>query len=385
LTLREAKSSERKAATRKKLVDSAVKLFSENWYEGISIAEICRNTNLSNGVFYRYYRNKEDIFREILDGFLDRIQERFDTIRGVSVRDRLLHFFSLVEYSNKSDVPYINIFREGEFRHPEYEQRLRLIYQQALYRIFGRTISIAGYLYVVGSLRFLIRRPFFREGSFSGEDYADIILGGVFSPEPGWRRSCLDLELSPVIDDWEGADTRTRLILAGKQLIAQYGFQKVNIYEITRSAGFAVGTFYIHFQSKEQYFAEVVRYLNKSLRTYLAGHLDGRLSRLEQELQGWMLFLNYFETHTQNYQLVREAEFVVREAVQHYYDKFEQGYLNNLVNSNPSMKSHSPVAKANFLIGIAHHLGIEYFFSKNIQAPVAVVSEIAQFLQSGIT
>lgn len=381
MSSREAKSAERKAATKKRLIDSAVDLFSRNWYEGISIAEICRNADLSNGVFYRYFKNKEAIIREILDGFLDIIRQRFLGIRGESVRERLLHFYSFVEYSNRHDIPYINIFREGEFRYPEYEDRLRGIYNEALGLIFRRPVSMAEYLYVVGSLRFFVRRPFFLEEGFSGHDFADLVLKGVFLPSETWSPSCLELRLPPALDDWDEADTRTRLLLAGKDLIAAKGFQKVNIFDITRSAGFAVGTFYIHFQGKEEFFAEVVRFLGRDLRNYLSSRLAPGLSRLEQELQGWMLFLNYFETHIQNYQLVREAEFVVRPAARLYYDRFEEGYRRNLRH----LRDNNPTAVANFLIGIAHHLGIEYFFSKNITDPSAAVSELGALLQTGLS
>jgi len=44
--------------TKDRLIESALESFSERWYETVSVAEICRNANLSNGVFYRYFKDK---------------------------------------------------------------------------------------------------------------------------------------------------------------------------------------------------------------------------------------------------------------------------------------------------------------------------------------
>jgi hypothetical protein len=93
-----------------------------------------------------------------------------------------------------------------------------------------------------------------------------------------------------------------------------------------------------------------------------------------------MLFLKYFETHIQNYQIVREAEFVIKDTAREYYNKFEKGYLKQ--KGVPRSEDESVVA--NFLIGIAHFLGIEYFFSKNIEDPKQVVEELSTLICGGV-
>ncbi len=359
---------------------SAVALFSENWYDAISVAEICRNGGLSNGVFYRYYKDKEVLFREILDGFLEVIETRMSKISGADVEERLISFYGFILESNIDDIAYINIFREGEYKFPEYEQRLRVIYTEALRRVYRRTVTVAEYLFIVGSVRFLLRRPCFDEQKISGEYLKDLVYNGIFECSSEIDLSCLNVDLPPAVDNADEADTRTKLILSGKQLIAENSFYKVNIYEITRKAGFAVGTFYINFKSKEDLFREVVVYLGKQLRHYISSNLGENLSRIEREIQGWMLFLKYFETHIQNYQLVREAEFVIRDTAKEYYNKFEKGYLRQ----SGGLRPDDEAVAANFLIGIAHFLGIEHFFSKNIEDPRKVIEELSGLICRGV-
>ncbi len=377
---RKRRSSDGSADTRQRLTDSAVALFSENWYEGISIAEICRHSGLSNGVFYCYFRSKEELIKSILEGFLDAVEKRLASITGETVTDRLRMFYELVLTSSREDSAYINIFREGEYRYPEYEKRLKRSYMEAMKLIFRREVTIEEYIFLVGSLRFMLRRPFFSETQITADDLIDAVSGGIYQDPGPWDPQCLNKTLGPAYEDAASADTKTRLLIAGRDLIGEKGYHAVNVYEICRSAGYAVGTFYINFESKEDFFAEVIQFLNRGLRGYISSNLDSGLSRFEQELQGWIIFLQYFTTHVQNYQIVREAEFVIRDAAREYYDTFEQGYVKNLRN----LRVANPVLAANFLTGIAHHLGIEYFFSKSIDHTIQTVSELGRLICRGI-
>jgi AcrR family transcriptional regulator len=367
-------------STKDKLIKSAASLFSANWYDAVSVAQICRHGGLSNGVFYRYFKDKEEIFKYILDGFLEIIEGRFKKIEGPDVERRLVSFFEFILESNRNDLEYISIFREGEFRFTDYEQRLRDIYLDALKRVYGREAALAEYLFIVGSIRFLLRRPCFSGDKVSAEYLKDLVYNGIFKNPGDIDFSCLDIDLPPALDDPEEADTRTKLILSGKQLIAENSFYEVNIYEITRNAGYAVGTFYLNFKTKEDLFREVVRYLGRQVRHYISVNLGRNLNRIEQEIQGWVLFLKYFETHVQNYEIVREAEFVVKDAALEYYNKFENGYIND----ETAVRIAERDIASNFLMGIAHFLGIEYFFSKNIKDVRKVIMDISGPLCEGL-
>lgn len=374
------KADDAKLTTKDKLISSAVELFADNWYGSVSVAEICRNCELSNGVFYRYFKSKEELIRQVLEGFLDVIETRFQNITGEDVKQRLDSFFSFILDSNNTDQVYISIFREGEYRFPEYEKRLRNIYLSALQLVYAREVRLSEYLYIVGSIRFLIRRPCFKEQTATSGYLTDLVYNGIFCEPDNIDFNCLTADFPPASDNPEDADTKTKLILSGKQLIAELGFHKVNIFEITRNAGFAVGTFYIHFSSKSELFEEVVLYLGRQLRHYISSNLTGNLNRIEQELQGWMLFLKYFEMHSENYELVREAEFIVRDTAREYYNRFETGY-----RSRPeAMRIQDKTVAANFLMGIAHFIGIEVFYSRTVDEPQKLIESLAGPLVNGI-
>ena len=55
-----------KIVTKNRICKSALKLFSENGYFQTSIADIALKSNISKGLFYHYYKSKEEIFNEIV-------------------------------------------------------------------------------------------------------------------------------------------------------------------------------------------------------------------------------------------------------------------------------------------------------------------------------
>ena len=57
------------------------------------------------------------------------------------------------------------------------------------------------------------------------------------------------------------ADVRETLLSAATETFARFGYKKTSIDDIARRAGIGKGTVYLHFESKEELFAAVVRRL----------------------------------------------------------------------------------------------------------------------------
>jgi TetR/AcrR family transcriptional regulator len=49
------------------ILDTAAEVIAANGYYNASIADICKKVNISNGALYKYFKNKESLFRAILD------------------------------------------------------------------------------------------------------------------------------------------------------------------------------------------------------------------------------------------------------------------------------------------------------------------------------
>jgi AcrR family transcriptional regulator len=68
---------QKRAANRQRLLDAALKVFSERGYHGATIEEIAAESGLSNGALYYNFQNKEDLFLELFD---QRIEARIAAI-----------------------------------------------------------------------------------------------------------------------------------------------------------------------------------------------------------------------------------------------------------------------------------------------------------------
>jgi len=56
-----------------------------------------------------------------------------------------------------------------------------------------------------------------------------------------------------------------RLLDKGKAVVLSQGMRKVSVDEIAKAAGMAKGSFYQHFESKEQYFIRLIKYIHEQI------------------------------------------------------------------------------------------------------------------------
>jgi TetR/AcrR family transcriptional regulator, transcriptional repressor for nem operon len=58
-----------RAETRKRIVDSARRLFNRHGFENVSIAQVMAGADLTHGGFYSYFKAKSELYTEVLDCF----------------------------------------------------------------------------------------------------------------------------------------------------------------------------------------------------------------------------------------------------------------------------------------------------------------------------
>ncbi|MCP4868560.1 MAG: TetR/AcrR family transcriptional regulator [Proteobacteria bacterium] len=95
------------------------------------------------------------------------------------------------------------------------------------------------------------------------------------------------------------AETRRLLRDTGQRLFGELGFEATSIGAITRAAGVAHGTFYVHFATKEVLLDELLAEFNGGLATHLAPLWAGAggmpLAELVETTAG--LFLDHWGEH----------------------------------------------------------------------------------------
>ena len=127
-----------------------------------------------------------------------------------------------------------------------------------------------------------------------------------------------------------GRKTRNRLLEAAEMEFGRKGFHEASISGITYRAGVALGTFYTYFESKEEIFYALVRYMSRLTRERIAERVAGATDRLEAERMGIEAFIEFARQHKSIYRIITEAEFVAPEEYREHYTGFGAAYEANL-------------------------------------------------------
>ncbi|MFP4567068.1 MAG: TetR/AcrR family transcriptional regulator [Spirochaetaceae bacterium] len=364
--------------TKERLIQSALDLFAGRWYETVSIAEICRNASLSNGVFYNYFEKKEEIFKELLDRYLAVFSDRLTQVEEPSISGELNRFLEVIFETGREHRKLFTVYREGQYRFIRYEKKMREICIDYFTRMYDREIDEAEYIFLISAARFVSMRSSDGQPERDRRVLHELLLGGFFTEDITNAQRIFTTEHTPLESPQD--TSRNRLIEAGIKLFGRRGYYNVNVYEVAKEAGFSVGTFYLYFGTKEDFLAEIVRTIGARTRHFISINLDTSLNRTEQEIQGMYLFYLHFRHHRSYYSIVLEAEFVVSEEATAYYDKFEQGYCRTLRH----IKTDDKKLVGNALMGISHYFGIESIFSKNITDIEATILKIGRLLHTGM-
>ena len=76
----------KKAETRDHILDAARRLFSENGYHDTSVADIIQAVGMAQGSFYNYFKSKNDIFKHLLESFVNEVRETLDRLKIETIK-----------------------------------------------------------------------------------------------------------------------------------------------------------------------------------------------------------------------------------------------------------------------------------------------------------
>lgn len=398
--------------TRQALLDSARFVFERDGYFGASISEIGRRCGASQGTFYQYFRNKEQIFRELIDTALfafwdkaDKIQQETDSFeltfkaclsvllehfREYTALHRVLNEFELIETISISYYDSIARYFRGFLRKAVRQGHIKLLDPNMIaYSLLG----IAMFL----QMKWNTGAREYANSQLVDYTY-DLMESGIGGAKP-WQ-PLVDID-APVAGDsqegqlhWEAMDatgkrTRRAIFQAAEQVLGEYGYSRAGIAEITRRAGVAQGTFYVHFKSKEELIYGVVRFLSHELRRELRRATDKLSDRRDQEVQGMRTFFQFLGQHSLIYRIVSESEAIVPESAHYYYGKLASGYTASLARGVEAgeIRSFPLDFLGSALMGIHHMIGLRWLVwssASHPEVPRQVVADAVEMVLSGL-
>lgn len=371
----------KKERTLNKIIDTSISIFSRLPYEEVALSQICVEAQVSNGTIYNYFKSKEELFKYLLAETGIRLEKAFDSLTGDSVESRLEDFIRINLLITKKEYSLIKIYREGQYKFIEYEQVLRKIYIHALQNIFGKTINEFEYLYIMSGIRFINIIYTNKNETPDIKFLSKIITKGGFKGSDFSLENLKEQTLYTIIP-FNPNNKKAQLLFHGEKLFGEKGYSNVKITDIAKSANIAIGTFYNYFEKKEQFLEEITTQLTKSVLFFLEFNTSNIKDLFEKQITYMFLMITFFENSPYKYQIIRESEFISQDISRDFLQKVETLYLNSFTDTDFSEKEK--VLLSNFFMGISHYIGIELFFTKNIDEKFKVLEHLSHYLKNGI-
>jgi len=131
-----------RADSEERVLTSAVRLFSARGYDGTSIREIIEDAGVTRPVLYYYFKNKEDLFCQIIEREFERHYRSLDDIIAAHTACRaclhalVTHVFARVEESPETVRMMVRFFLASP------DTKLRLDREQLEAERIGRIVQI---------------------------------------------------------------------------------------------------------------------------------------------------------------------------------------------------------------------------------------------------
>jgi AcrR family transcriptional regulator len=184
-----------------------------------------------------------------------------------------------------------------------------------------------------------------------------------------------------------GQITREKLLKAAEAEFGARGFHAVAINDITRSAGVALGTFYVYFESKEEIFRALVSYMGRRVRSWVAERIAGAPDRLAAEREGVKAYLEFVREHKGLYRIISESEFVANDAFMDHYMVFAKAYQEALAAAagRGEIREGDYEVWAWAIMGMDVFLGMRFAEWDEGSKPGKVADDVADLLAYGLS
>lgn len=373
---------EKDNSTKDKIISAAIDLFAELPYEKVSIAQICKNAGVSNGIIYTYFKNKIELFQYLLEEVIRRIEHYFENIEGNDIKERLESYININLELTKKEFKIIRIYRAGQYKFIEYEKKIKIIYINGLEKVFNRRMEIYESFFLLSGIRFI--NIFYTANNLECDVkfLVKILLYGFLGEFKISIKNFNEMSFFLRVP-FNSSSVKCLLLEKGTEIFMKKDFFDIKILDITKAASISSGNFYNYFSSKDEFFKEIIVRFKKQLFYFLKDNYKKEFLPNENHVMFLYLMLEYFKDSYYKDKIMREAEFIAPELYFKYLNKDFNFYLETLDELNYSFERKKIIVA--ILLGIAHYMRIEFFYTKNIANKEEFLEKISYFLKNGVT
>jgi len=103
---------QRSEETRTRILESAIKLFSERGFNAASVDDICEDARISKGAFYHHFESKQALFLALLDGWLKTIDSAIEASKDKTAPETFMQMTEAFPYIFETAGDHLPMFME---------------------------------------------------------------------------------------------------------------------------------------------------------------------------------------------------------------------------------------------------------------------------------
>jgi AcrR family transcriptional regulator len=159
-----------------------------------------------------------------------------------------------------------------------------------------------------------------------------------------------------------GLAKMNKLLNAAEELFTTQGFHSTSISDICKTAGTAVGTFYIYFETKTDVYRYLMWKYKIKIKALLAESIKGCKTRYEMEREGIKCFIKFAMSSPNIYNIIWGSLAIDKSLFIDYYSSFAESYTRALKGSTDEVETTDPTTVAYMLMGISNFVGLRAIF-----------------------
>ena len=184
--------------------------------------------------------------------------------------------------------------------------------------------------------------------------------------------------------------TKQNIFDAATKVVGKYGYAEASVARITEEAGVAQGTFYNHFENRQELLDQLLPKIGIDMVQFIRARTS-TTDAARQEIERFSAFFDFIREVPEFLRILNEAEFFAPVGYQKHLDNISSAYVRILKRARLAGAIHDYndeefEALVHVLMGARGHLSRRYSYSAvgTIAVPAHVISAYRKLITRGL-
>ena len=163
--------------------------------------------------------------------------------------------------------------------------------------------------------------------------------------------------------------TKQKIFDAATKIVGKYGYAEASVARITEAAGVAQGTFYNHFENRQELLDQLLPKIGLDMVRFIRAR-TGTADAARQEIERFGAFFDFIREVPEFLRILNEAEFFAPVGYQRHFDNISSAYVRILqrarsAGATTAFSDEEFEAIVQVLMGARGYLSRRYSYSEH--------------------